>query len=254
MTGGTSRVIVGLTEPPSADVDLVLFPCAGGGPSMFMLWPSLLPANWRIRAVCLAGRDHRYGEPRARTLDAAANEVALGLADVPDVPGKRILVYAGHSMGSVVAYATAARVPPRILIAVAAAPPLEGWTAQALRSDRQLREELVDVVRAASVSAFGAGQEPDPDLIYELTELCGELLLDDLKLLETFAAPAAPLTCDIHAYYGAEDRLETRAWTAETLGLSTATVVPGDHFFPRQPPDEFLAHFVAQVAMAMADT
>lgn len=243
VTEGACRGLVTLVDPTSAGldvrVDLVVFPCAGGGPSMFARWPEHLPADWRLRGITLPGREQRFGEEYASDMRVLATQFAEVLQQAGS-HGQR--VYLGHSMGSVLALDVASRLEPDLLVTVATAPPLSGWTEHVLMSDERLSEELRGIVQDAL-----SDQALDPCLVHELTTLAGEMLTADLALLETFAAPDRALTCDIDSYYGSEDHLACAPWRQETRGATSATVVAGDHFLVREPSRELVDDVVRRV-------
>jgi medium-chain acyl-[acyl-carrier-protein] hydrolase len=127
---------------------------------------------------------------------------------------------------------------------------------------RQLRREYNFSPQHLFVSGCRAPQIPDPDppihqletseFIEELRRFNGtpeavlqnqelmDLLLPSLRadfaVLETYTyQPEPPLTCDITAFYGLEDKqvsqAEMQAWEQQTTAKFCLLTLPGDHFF-----------------------
>jgi pyochelin biosynthetic protein PchC len=240
MSANLPRCLVAVCEPAEVEVDLIAFPCAGGGPGMFAGWNDKLPDNWRLRAVCFPGRDVRFNEERATSIAALAGEIAEVLREVPS-QGRR--VYLGHSMGAVLAFEVASRLMPDVVVTAAAAPPHLDLGCLTSMSDDESMAELRQIIEAAG----GAQVTDDPCVFAELTELAAEVLNADLALLDTFTPSTRPISCDIHAYYGADDELPCRPWERETTGQSTANLVAGDHFFVREPPHAFFTDLVLRL-------
>src|SRR5947207_2161455 len=84
---------------------LVCFPHAGAGATAYRSWPDLLPPDVELLSVCYPGRQDRFAEPFAPSVDALAAGVADAL--VPLTGGPFALF--GHSMGAMVAYEVAVR-------------------------------------------------------------------------------------------------------------------------------------------------
>lgn len=115
-------VLTTLNDPADVEADLVVMPFGGGGPSVFLPWARRVPATWRLSAVCLPGRGHRFVEPPHTDAATAAQEVAAAVRARLGATG-RPLVYLGHSLGSLLALDVAALVEPDLLCVAGCSPP-----------------------------------------------------------------------------------------------------------------------------------
>ncbi|MFD8936316.1 thioesterase II family protein [Streptomyces sp. NPDC059578] len=228
----TAPALTGLTDPVDVDVDIVIMPFGGGGPTAFLPWAHRVPATWRLSAVCLPGRGQRFVEPVHTDAAAAAREVAAAVRSCLD--GERPLVYLGHSLGSLLALDVAALVQPDLLCVAGYPPPRVGVPVDHGRLDPSQLER--------DARAFTASLEPiDPALLEEVIELTTPVLRADLKLYDGFLPPAAPLGCDIVSYYGDQDEVPALDWKQHTTGRAATVRMPGDHYFVQRSPGPLIA-------------
>jgi medium-chain acyl-[acyl-carrier-protein] hydrolase len=196
---------------------------------MFRDWPSGLPDDVEVHAVCLPGRGRRASEPAAASMDelvAALCSVARPLLDRP---------YAifGHSFGALVGFELAGALEraghaaaQRLFVSGCAAPdeisigPMVHQLSDA---------ELAEVMRALSSTPSPALQ----DAGVLATTLA--LFRADLKLAELHRPSAAPLAAPLTAYFGSADLSALRTGVARWRTLTQASFelceLPGDHFF-----------------------
>lgn len=99
---------------PCPRAQLVCMPHAGGAASFFRGWAGALPWDLDLLALQYPGREDRFGEPCARSIDALAGPAAEALVEYARQP----LVLFGHSLGAALAYEVALRLEQR------GAPPL----------------------------------------------------------------------------------------------------------------------------------
>jgi surfactin synthase thioesterase subunit len=230
-----SQVIATVRPCESPAVDILAFPCAGGGPGTFRALAAALPPGVRLSAVCLPGRDSRYDEPFAPSLAAVGDE-ALAAWDERERADR--VVFLGHSMGAFLALSVAVRATPEVLIVAAAGPPSRPRRASRF-SDEEQNDSLRDFISSQGVD--------DPRISDELIELTRPILLADLALLDTFRPPRQVVGCDIWAYYGGDDEVDPWPWTSQTSGQATATVVEGDHFFVRDRPGHLVCDLLSRL-------
>jgi surfactin synthase thioesterase subunit len=229
-------VLARLTGPDDPELDLVVFPGAGAGPSSIIAWRDLVPATWRLSAVCLPGRGTRFGEDAATDPSRIADEVAAALGD----PSGRRIVFAGHSIGALWALDTAIRVEPELLVTAACqAPPPNGTVPVYEATEEDDREFIRDLLVALDVT--------DEDTLDELIEISVPVLRSDIELSERWVAPAVRLSCPIVSYYGTEDGMPAEAWTAYS-GQTDVVKVPGDHYFIQAHADEVVADLVRRLS------
>ncbi|MFY7804196.1 MAG: thioesterase II family protein [Limnoraphis robusta] len=215
---------------PKAKLRLFCFHYAGGGALIFRNWSAYFSPNIELCGVELPGRGKRLREPPYTQLKPLIEALTLAIHSYLDKP----FVFLGHSMGGLVCFELA----------------------------RQLRREYGLSPQHLFVSGCRAPQIPDPDppihqlsnpeFIEELRRYNGtpeavlqnqelmDLLLPSLRadfaVLETYTyQPEPPLTCDITAFYGLEDKqvsqAEMQAWEQQTTAKFCLLTLPGDHFF-----------------------
>ncbi|WBO65114.1 thioesterase II family protein [Streptomyces camelliae] len=229
--------LVCLQDAPEPALDLVVVPGAGCGPTYFHSWKGLLPAMWRVHAVCLPGRGSRYRDEPCRTLSAAADEVGDALA------AARIQrpVFFGHSLGALLALEVAARRKDvDLLLTAACAPPAPAQPMPRRDiEEAELRAEIRGLVRATGV---------DPgELFDELVELGLEAMLVDLAMLDGYVPPASPVASAAVAYYGDADDVPAGSWADYATSSAQTVELLGNHEFPQSRPQPLLQHIARQV-------
>jgi surfactin synthase thioesterase subunit len=211
-----------------ARVQLVCFPHAGAGPSVFRDWPHLLD-QVTVMSACLPGRELRFGEAPLRRLAPSVDLLAGALRPMVD----RELVLFGHSLGALLAYETAqwlmdagGPVPSLLILSACPAP------------HRLPRERTFDLPHDEFLARIeGIGGLPQQlREAPELLERVVEVLRADLELMETYRhRPRAPLSCPIVGFYGTGDPRTSREDMVEWDRYSSAgyslRAVPGGHFF-----------------------
>lgn len=76
-------------------------PYAGASVSVYYRWKSLLPDNYELIMLELAGRGSRLGENFYQTVDEASEDIASKIKNV--ISGDDYILF-GHSMGALLAY------------------------------------------------------------------------------------------------------------------------------------------------------
>lgn len=225
---------------PEAQLRLFCFPYAGGGASVFRLWPEGLPEGVEVCAVQLPGRESRWREEAFRRLDPLADATTEALAD--RLGGS--FAFFGHSMGAILAFEVARRlrrrgVPgPRHLF-------VSGRPAPRVEDDdppiRDLpRDEFIDAVRAYSGTPEEVLQNE------ELMELMEPLLRADFSVSETYEyrPDPEPLAFPLTVFGGLQDDEvppeDLEAWRLETRGEFRKHLLEGGHFFLHEKRDEVL--------------
>ncbi|KAA2257570.1 thioesterase [Solihabitans fulvus] len=230
------------TDP---ELRLVCFPHAGGASSFFRTWPHHLPDGMELLATCYPGRQGRFAEPHATSMDDLADSITDALSSFVDTP----LALFGHSMGAYVAYEVALRLtakydvrPLKLFVSGSAAPQLNEPSGLDLADS----DALVTSVRAmGSVS----GQVIDNP---ELLEMVLPALRADFRLTEGYRpSPPSKVRSPIVAYVGDQDLdcdLDAvRAWSQVSAARFELRVFPGDHFYLEQREPELLRHLVGHL-------
>ncbi|MFQ5564846.1 MAG: thioesterase II family protein [Paracoccaceae bacterium] len=219
--------------------DLICFPGAGAGASVFRPWAGKVPAFASVLACQLPGRESRMDEAPAGSLAGAADAIAADY--LAHRPAHRPLVLFGHSLGGALAFEVARRLAeaghaPSALALSASAPP------STARDDAPVdAEALRDLL---------IGYDPENRRITGVRELYAALapiLAADIAMLRrhVIAPGTARLDTSVHLMSGEGDGIVPRSavarWAGYFNGPVTHHVIPGGHFFPfRESHDRVL--------------
>jgi pyochelin biosynthetic protein PchC len=225
---------------------LVCFPHAGAGPTAYRAWADLLPPDIELMSVCYPGRQDRFGEPFASSVDGLAADIAAALLPLTGTP----FALFGHSMGSLVAYETAVRlelahgcVARQLFVS-------GRWT-----PDREDDRELHLADDDALVAEMGRLGNAELDLfaIAELRDLMLSVLRADYRLLAGHRRPVLDrISAPIAAYSGDRDPGcapdDAAGWSRATAAAFTLRVFPGDHFYLVPHAAELVGDLVARLS------
>jgi surfactin synthase thioesterase subunit len=237
MTVELDTILARLAGPDDPDLDLVVFPGAGAGPSAVARWRPVLPPSWRLHAVCLPGRGTRFGEP-------FATDPALALAEVTEAISRRCtapLVLVGHSVGALWAHDAASRITTAMLVTAGCEPPDPGGTVAIHPSTE---EEDLHFTRELLV-ALGVDDE---ETLAELAEISVPIMRADVALAHAWRAPVQPLDCPIMSYYGSDEPVPGTSWAEHTRASAWTMTVPGDHYFFQDRAAEVVADLAGRMA------
>jgi surfactin synthase thioesterase subunit len=213
-----------------AATTLVCLPHAGGSASFFFPGSRALAPAVDVLAVQYPGRQDRRREPLIDSLPELADRIVDALERLGD---RRVALF-GHSMGAVLAYEVALRLPgsgrpapSRIFVSGRRAPSrYRDHRSLHLRSDREILAE-VRRLRGTDTAAID-----DPDI----REMFIPAVRSDYRAVETYRYdPARLLDCPVTVLTGDRDPLvtidEARAWKGHTTGPTEVVVLPGGHFY-----------------------
>ncbi|WP_285747611.1 alpha/beta fold hydrolase [Lentzea sp. NBRC 105346] len=211
--------------------ELVCFPHAGGGSSVFQTWHQHTDAL-RVSAIRLPGRESRLREPAIADLGELVEALATALVRLPEKP----YAFYGHSMGALVAFeltrkfrALGLPLPRGLFVAGMDAP-------QQLDLDRAHdlpRDELVAWLIGVN------GLSPEVLEYPALIDLMLPTIRADLAVVEDYDfQQQPPLPVPIHVLRGRADVQVTvegcDGWSALTDAGCRVTDFDGDHFFVEQ--------------------
>lgn len=214
---------------PQGATRLVCFPHAGGSASHYLGLARLLADHLDVLSLQYPGRQDRRNEPCV----AQIGEMAERICDVVDESIDSPYAFFGHSMGAILAFEVARRLPGRGL-----PPPL--WLfASGRRAPSTPRDETVhlrdDAGMIAELRLLGGTNRSflDDD---ELLAMILPATRQDYRAIETYSyVPGPPLGCPITAIVGDADPrttlAEASAWQAHTAHDFDLRVLAGGHFF-----------------------
>jgi medium-chain acyl-[acyl-carrier-protein] hydrolase len=225
---------------PGARIRLFCFPYAGGGVQTYVEWRRTLHPLVELVAVQPPGRGPRQGEAAHRTMDALIADLWPRIAPMLDRP----YILFGHSMGSRMAYALAARaraegarLPTHFVASGSGAPHLP-----------HRERHTYDLPRAdfiASLRELGGTPEEilgNPELI----DMFLPLLRADFELAERHRAdPDAPFEFGASILGGTDDpwvsRDDLTAWQAHFRRPVRIQMCEGGHLFIERDPAPVVA-------------
>jgi medium-chain acyl-[acyl-carrier-protein] hydrolase len=222
-----------LPPEPTGDAPRVYcFAHAGGNPRTFLRWQDDLGTAARIVPVCMPGRGHRHSEPAPPSID----EYADGAARAIDAAGAGRFLLFGHSLGALVAFEVARRLPTAggLVASGCAAPPL-------LPSPRVRHAATLEGREFAEAVGFFGGLPPEIVAAEELHDLLLPGVQADFRLVAGYRyRPTPVLDVDVTLINGDDDPHVDPAgldrWSEVTSAAVRRHSSPGGHFYFEQHP------------------
>jgi surfactin synthase thioesterase subunit len=215
---------------------LLCFPPAGGGPSLYFPWTQRHRDRLDISPVPIPGRETRMAEPPARSLEMLADALADELAPRAN---SRYAMF-GYSMGAVLAYEVARRwatrgLPaPEMVFILSCNPP------DRLLTDCDAIHTLEGEVFWQTILDLGGTPRellefPEARMLFE------PVLRNDFRICETYEhrGDGVRLNCPAHAFIADGDTLanaETASgWRAFFAGPFQMHALRGNHMLEKAP-------------------
>ncbi|MFD5777725.1 thioesterase II family protein [Streptomyces fungicidicus] len=219
---------------PGAERVLVCLSYCGGGTAPFRQWAEDLPEDVELALICYPGREARFGAPFARVWTELRDDV---VRSVRGLTGRPYILF-GHSMGSWMAFETAAELerigaaPPEALVVSGGVAPhkrREMPREDTPRSDADA-DALVRWMRDLGQVSPAIAAEP------ELLKIAVDLLRADLAVTESYRfVDGTRVSVPLRVLYGTEDAAPfadvERHWRPLTAGPFQAVELPGGHFY-----------------------
>jgi surfactin synthase thioesterase subunit len=237
---------------PEPELRLFLLHHAGGSHLLFREWVPHFPATWEVWFVETPGHGRLAALDPLTDAESAVSFVVEDLREWVDRP----FALLGHSMGAVLAYELAHRLPghglpmPRWLALSACGGPLPDGRLEVPRRHLLPGDEL-----RRAVAGFGGTPEEvlDDDDYWSFLE---PVLRADFQLVETWRAPTGSLPSEVPvAVFGGENDVSVRkerlaAWSERAEHFLGLHLFPGAHFYFRENLTRFVATVVAEAEKA----
>lgn len=230
--------LVSWRPAPYTRPTLLCLPQAGAGCGQFRPWQDALGTEVSVVGVQLPGRENRFTDPPARSVEEVVGAVVAELAAALP-PGLPLVVF-GNSFGGLLGYEIARALGrrhghwPDALVVAACRPP--GMWSGAGRGLVESEEEL-----ARLLAARGLGED---ELDEDSRELALEILRQDARLSLTYTHDGGGVPCPVEAWGGEADETVTPdqlgGWRDHADGGFRRRLFPGGHYFSLERPGAIL--------------
>ncbi|OGV25300.1 MAG: hypothetical protein A3F18_07020 [Legionellales bacterium RIFCSPHIGHO2_12_FULL_37_14] len=231
----------------AAEVNLICFPCGGGGASTFCSWQSLA-AKVNIWALKLPGRESRMTEAPLTSATTLIKYIIDALSPTLTMP----FIFYGHSMGAGLAFQVILQLQkskqslPKLLIASGREPPHCNYSHSV--------SHLEDHALIAYLQELGgiSGTIPNDKIFIKqyLTKIRADYQLNSSIPNVT----PMPLPIMISIINGYDDPLvkaeKLPQWAKHTNYSLHSRMLPGGHFFI----NEYFSDFINEVAISIRRT
>ncbi|XP_069816755.1 S-acyl fatty acid synthase thioesterase, medium chain [Dendropsophus ebraccatus] len=226
-------------KQPNAATRLICFPWAGGGSLFYAQWGRLFDESIEVSSIRLPGRESRMSETMPQSMEQIVDEITAIL--LPQLQEKRFAFF-GHSFGAFTSFATAVRLkekhgvePVHLFVSGASAPHSKSRSSSVRRSELS-DEEFLKWMSAAGGTPSGILENPDAIKLF-LPPLKADLRVVENAVYEKPASP--PLSCGLTCFDGTGDLPhDLAAWKELTSGDFNTHMLPGGHFYLKDPKNE----------------
>ncbi|WP_406280477.1 thioesterase II family protein [Embleya sp. NBC_00896] len=226
---------------------LVCLPHAGGSASYWFPLSAALKDRVEVLSVQYPGRQDRRAEPLIEDIETLADRITVALD--PWLDDTRPLVLLGHSMGAILGFEVARRLPtgPAALIVSGRRAP-----------DRRRVEQTHRLDDAALTAELRSLSGTDASLLEdeEVLRMVLPALRADYRAIETYVYTAgAALDCPITALIGDTDPKvtldEAMSWRDHTIGTFALHTFTGGHFYLTDHQAAVTAHITDAIRAAV---
>ncbi|XP_048773152.2 S-acyl fatty acid synthase thioesterase, medium chain-like [Ostrea edulis] len=234
---------------PNAKYALICFPWAGGGSNFYAQWGRQCPDSVEVCGITLPGRESRFRDPCTTDADQILQDTCSAIY-------KKYcntdIIFWGHSMGALYSFETALllkklhhKEPVRMFCSGISAPhaPERKHVGQTVNDMSE--EEFVEYLKKLGGTPEQVLSDP------EMMTLFLPPLKADYVMMEGFKSPIGvdpPLSCPLHLFDGQDDaKHNLKAWEDVTSGKTTVQLLPGGHFYPKEPSNQsFLISYITE--------
>ncbi len=224
----------------NSKVKVFPIPYAGASVNVYYKWKKIMPENYELCLVELAGRGSRFHERFYGSISQAAEDIASSII-AKMTSGDRYVIF-GHSMGALLAYEVyyvfkrkGFRLPEHMYFSGRRAPSIE--------RDRFYIDEMDDMEFIDMVDSIGG--LPEEFYEKEILDLFLPILRADFTLVDhyVYTTGRKKITCQVSVLYGRRDRLtaedEILAWKDLCEDVRFYEF-EGGHFFINEYPEELV--------------
>nr|XP_033787110.1 LOW QUALITY PROTEIN: S-acyl fatty acid synthase thioesterase, medium chain [Geotrypetes seraphini] len=233
------RLVTCFYQRPDAVSRLICFPWAGGGSVHFAHWGQIFDNSTEVYSIRLPGRESRSRESFAQDMDQIVTEITSVL--LPKLQEKPFAFF-GHSFGSLTSFATAVKLkeicglePVHLFVSGTSAPHSKA------RFSVHKKSELSEEDFLKWMTTIG-GTPVEILQSKENLKMFVPVLKADLGVAEKFIyekPSCSVLSCDITCFDGTEDvPHDLEAWKELTSGNFNIHMLPGGHFYLKEPANE----------------
>lgn len=226
----TSNWLVELNQHRQPQFRIFCFPYAGGGPSVFRNWKTLLPPQAGGFSLHYPGRESRFSEPFIQDFSTLVSYATQAIEPFAE----EAFVLFGHSLGALLAFETARKLEqqghiPKLLI-------VSGRQCPTTPSKRKPISHLPEQDFLQEMATYN-GTPAQVLANQELMELLSPMIRADFYLAEhyKFQENGRLLSCPILALASRQDTWispeAVASWSKFTKGGFDSKWFEGDHFY-----------------------
>lgn len=232
--------LVPLNQPTRPEIRIFCFPYAGGGPSVYRSWKTLLPSHIAGFSFHSPGRESRFTEALIKDFSILVTQAAQAIKPFAHEP----FVLFGHSLGSLIAFETA-----RTLESQGYKPELLIVSARQCPQTPSKRKPISHLPEQEFLQEMASYNGTPAQVLanQELMELLSPMIRADFHLAENykFQDNGRLLTCPILALAASQDHWVTpegiEKWSNFTSTGFESRQFEGDHFYLNQQSERLIA-------------